>query len=75
MGKKLTKSQLNGKKSPSFSTELAWPKQVKPSRKSWDTFSRTLKYIFCHNHSLTLKKNPRPMDTNTLPPKHMEPFF
>jgi hypothetical protein len=55
-GKKLTKSQLNGHRSPSFSTELSWPKQIKPSRKCWETFKHVIKYIFCHKNSFTLKK-------------------
>ena len=37
-GKKLIKTQLNGHQSPSFTSELVWPKQKRPDKKSWEIF-------------------------------------
>ena len=54
--KKLIKTQLNGHQSPSFTSELVWPKQKRPDKKSWEIFKQVNQYIFCHKTSYTLKK-------------------
>lgn len=61
--KKLMKTQLNGNQSPSFMSELVWPKQKRPDKKSWEIFKQVNKYIFCYKTSYKLKK-PRKMETN-----------
>ena len=55
-GKKTHKTQLNGYQSPSFTSDLVWPKQKRPDRKSWEIFKQVNQYIFCYDKSYTLKK-------------------
>ena len=54
--KHLIKTQLNGSKSTSFTSDLAWPKQKRPNKNCWKIFKQVNQHIFCHKQSYILKK-------------------
>ena len=64
-GTKLTKCALSGHRNPAFQTLLHWPKQKRPSNKTWKRFSHILRTHFCTPHSLQLTVPLGPWNKNS----------